>query len=107
MRDTRARKVGVDPWSTVGHRRPVVLLDYSFEARGWNALTFRTGNVVVRDTVHGSPWPSSMVRVVSDTCTVTIWPACSRPRLTRCRQTRITPVLAARRCTVTGSLDGR
>ena len=49
----------------------------------------------------------SMVRVVSDTCTVTIWPACSRPRLTRCRQTRITPVLAARRCTVTGSLDGR
>lgn len=59
-------------------------------------MLLRTGSVVRRGTVWVSPSPSSKVGVVSATWTVTICPACIRPKLTRCRQTRITPVLAVR-----------
>lgn len=67
----------------------------------------RTGRVVVRVTTRVSSSPRSIAMVVSETATVTTCPAWIRPRETGCRQTRMTQVAATRRCTVTGSLDGR
>ena len=67
----------------------------------------RTGWVVVRRMVRVSSPPRSMVMVSSATWTVTICPAWIRPRAIFCPATMITPVLLARRWTVTGSAEGR
>src|SRR5918911_2919295 len=48
-----------------------------------------------------------MVRVCSVTWTVTTVWAWVRPRESFCLATRMTPLLEARRCTVTGSTEGR
>ena len=50
---------------------------------------------------------SSMARVVSDTCTVTVWCGDRGPRATFWPATMITPVFEARRCTRIGSVEGR
>ena len=64
-------------------------------------MTLRTGWVVVRRTTRVSSG-SSIVSVVSLTCTVTIARAWMRPRATFCPTTMMTPLLLATRCTVTG-----
>src|SRR5262249_54860084 len=57
--------------------------------------------------VRVSSPPRSMVMVCPATWTVTTRPAWMRPRAIFCPATMMTPVLLARRCTVTGSADGR
>ena len=75
--------------------------------RGRCPLMLRTGWSVVRLTTRVSFSGSSIAKVVSATCTVTVVRACSRPRATFCPATTMMPELEARRCTVTGSLEGR
>lgn len=75
--------------------------------RGRCPLMLRTGWSVVRRTIMVSASGRSIARVVSETCTVTVWCWCRRPMATFCPATTITPVLDARRCTVIGSVDGR
>ena len=67
----------------------------------------RTGWLVVRRMVRVSSPPRSMVMVSSATWTVTVRPAWMRPRAIFCPTTMMTPVLLARRWTVTGSAEGR
>lgn len=55
----------------------------------------------------GLAFGSSMARVVWAACAVTVAPACMRPRETFCAATTMTPVAEARRCTGTGSVEGR
>ena len=67
----------------------------------------RTGWVVVRRTTRVSPSASSMASVVSETWTVTVRWAWTRPRAIFWPQIMITPLFEARRCVRTGSIDGR
>ena len=60
-------------------------------------VTTTTGGVVVRRMVRVSPSSSSTVSVCSETWTVMMWPACTRPSATFWRQTVILPVALTRR----------
>jgi hypothetical protein len=92
---------------------PPVLLDAasSLGSRqalaGLESLMLRTGWAVVRRRVLVSSPARSMVMVSAATWTVTTCPAWIRPRAIFCPATMITPVLLARRWTVTGSVEGR
>jgi hypothetical protein len=70
---------------------------------GRSALMLRTDVVVVRRTTRGSASSNSIARVVSETWTVTVYPAWTRPRAIFRPQTTMTSVAEARRCTRAGS----
>ena len=63
--------------------------------------------VAERRKVRTSSAPSSTVMACSATCTVTICPTWIPPRAIFWPTTMMMPALLARRCTVTGSVDGR